>query len=100
MDRETSARFAGLINSYSIILVTLINRLHANGALSRPQFCDELTALSNKLKADWSDPEPYNLHVINSLADTLRSEDPYKTGVQKDLPLDIYSANDDAPENK
>jgi hypothetical protein len=101
VDSETRKTFLGPMNSYDIVLQTLINRLHANGVLSRPEFCDELKTLSNKLEHDWRDePGVFDVGLIRSFESSLRVRDPYPIPTTDVVPANLHSANDDAPESK
>ena len=76
MEGKGDQSIIGLRNGYGLLFETLINRLHASGALSRLDFCDELQAVAAKVEQDWSEhPEVFDLSVVRTLVQTLRDRD-------------------------
>ena len=95
MDRETTRRLVGFINSHGAILKALINKLDESGAISRSAFSEQLGTLANTLEREWQDdPDVWDLHLIRSLAGELKPDNPYPDAVLVGVPDVIRAQND------
>jgi len=98
---STVSDFVATMNGYSLILATLIQRLDANGALSKEEFRLELLELATRIEADWKDAyEPgarrLDVAALRGLADGLQEK---KDGLTSRLGFganfDASSCNDE-----
>ncbi|KRE14307.1 hypothetical protein ASE66_13020 [Bosea sp. Root483D1] len=98
---SASSDLAATRNGYSLILAKLIERLDANGALSKDDFRLELLELAARIEIDWEDAyEPgarrLDVAALRGIADRLQEK---KDGLTSRLgygaKLDAEPSNDE-----